>query len=64
MPNHVQKLRAITTQNRYSFAGSLKKQVSNKPSEDEDITIRGMTVEEVTKAYYTLQLRHTQKSEV
>ena len=64
MANHVQKLRTLTEQNRYSFAGSLKKQVSNKPSEYEAITRRGMTVKEVTKAYHTLQLMHTQKSEV
>ena len=64
MPNHVEKLRTLTDQNRYSFAGSLKKQVSNKPVEYEAITRRGMTDSEVSKAYHTLQLMHTQKSEV
>jgi hypothetical protein len=64
MPNYVQKLRATTTQNRHGFAESLKKQVSNKPVEYEDITRRGMTVEEVSRAYHTLQLIHTSKSEV
>ena len=64
MPNHVEKLRTLTDQNRYSFAGSLKKKVSNKPVEYEAITRRGMTVEEVTKAYHTLQMMHTPKSEV
>lgn len=63
MANHVQKLRTLTEQNRYSFARSLKKQVSNKPLEHEDPR-RGMTVEEVTKAYHTLQLMHASKSEV
>jgi len=63
MPNYVQKLRATTTQNRHGFAESLKKQVSNKPVEYEDLR-RGMTVEEVSRAYHTLQLIHTSKSEM
>lgn len=58
MTNHVQKLRALTTQNRHGFAESLKKQVSNKPAEYEVITRRGMTDKEVSKAYHTLQLMH------
>ena len=64
MPNHVQKLRTLTEQNRYSFAGSLKKKVSNKPAEYEAITRRGMTDTEVSKAYHTLQLIHSSKSVV
>ena len=63
MPNYVQKLRATTTQNRHGFAESLKKRVSNKPVEYEDPR-KGMSVEEVSRAYHTLKLIHTQKSEV
>jgi hypothetical protein len=57
MPNYVQKLRTITTQNRNGFAESLKKQVSNKPVEYEDPR-KGMSVEEVSRAYHTLQLMY------
>ena len=64
MPNHVEKLRTLTEQNRYSFVGSLKKKVSNKPAEYEAITRRGMTDKEISKAYHTLQMMHTPKSEV
>lgn len=63
MANHVQKLRTLTAQNRHGFADSLKKQVSNKPLEYEDPR-RGMTVEEVSKAYHRLKLIHASKSEV
>jgi hypothetical protein len=63
MPNYVQKLRATTTQNRHGFAESLKKQVSNKPVEYEDPR-KGMSVEEVSRAYHTLQMIHASKSEV
>ena len=58
MPNHVQKLRTLTAQNRHCFADSLKKQISNKPVEYEATSRRGMTVKEVSKAYHTLQLIH------
>ena len=50
MPNHVEKLRTLTEQNRYSFVGSLKKKVSNKPAEYEAITRRGMTDKEISAA--------------
>jgi hypothetical protein len=63
MPNHVQKLRTLTTQNRHGFAESLKKQVSNKPVEYEE-NRRGMTVDDMANAYHTLQLIYTSKSEV
>ena len=64
MPNHVQKLRTLTTQNRHGFADSLKKQVSNKPVEYEATPRRGMSVEDMSKAYHTLKLMHATKSEV
>jgi hypothetical protein len=64
MPNYAQRLRTLTVQNRNGFAESLKKQVSNKPVEYEAITRRGMTDKEVSKAYHTLQMMHTPKSEV
>ena len=63
MPNHVQKLRTLTAQNRHGFADSLKKQVSNKPVEYE-APRRGMSVEDMSKAYHTLKLMHATKSEV
>ena len=63
MTNHVQKLRTLTAQNRHGFAESLKKQVRNKPVEYE-APRRGMSVEDMSKAYHTLKLMHATKSEV
>lgn len=64
MSNHVQKLRTLTAQNRNGFADSLKKQISNKPVEYETPR-RGMSVDDISKAYHTLKLMHSHtKSEV
>ena len=57
MPNHVQKLRTLTAQNRHGFAESLKKQVSNT-SVEYDAPRRGMSVKDMSEAYRRLQLRH------